>query len=268
MRRRSRSSGTVTSSPNSGRLTVVADPRVANGDAAISSKTTLALATSILATGSAFAASVQFAHVGSAANLHPDDVIVGKAADNQAMHIEVALKMRNSDVLNNFVAAMHAQPGKVAPMDSANFLANHAPTMERAQAVGADAVIDARSDVAAQLHDWVGTQGPTVVIDATGSPAAIRSAFDFVAAAGRIVIVGISDRDVAVPVIAYSRKELTVLGSRNSVRMFPEAIQLVRQTQDKIRSIITHLVTLGSAPDIIELALAHPEVVEKAVILF
>src|SRR5262249_4095368 len=98
---------------------------------------TLALATSlVLATGSAFAAaSAQFAHVGTAANLHPDDFIVGNAAGNQAVHVEVALKMRNPDVLKNFVAALHAQPGKVAPMDSEHFLANHAPTMERAQAV-------------------------------------------------------------------------------------------------------------------------------------
>jgi subtilase family serine protease len=99
-------------------------------------RTSLALATLLaLGTGSVFAASAQFAHVGTAANLHPDDFIVGKAADNQAVHVEVALKMRNSDVLNNFVSALHAQPGKVAPMDSDHFLANHAPTMERAQAV-------------------------------------------------------------------------------------------------------------------------------------
>ena len=51
------------------------------------------------------------------------------------MHIEVALKMRNPDQLNNFVAAMHAQPGKIAPMDESRFLTDHAPTMERAQAV-------------------------------------------------------------------------------------------------------------------------------------
>jgi len=98
-------------------------------------RTTLALATTLaFASGSAFAMGTQFAHVGSAANLHPDDFIVGNAG-NQAVHIEVALKMRNPDVLKNFVAALHAQPGKIAPMDSEHFLANHAPTAERAQAV-------------------------------------------------------------------------------------------------------------------------------------
>ena len=100
-------------------------------------RTSLVLATLLaLGTGSAaLAAGSQFAHVGTAANIHPDDLIVGKTADSQSMHIEVALKMRNADMLRNFVAAMHAQPGKVAPMDSERFLADHAPTMERAQAV-------------------------------------------------------------------------------------------------------------------------------------
>jgi PKD repeat protein len=99
-------------------------------------RTSLTLATLLaLGTGAAFAATSQVAHVGTAANIHPDDFIVGKTADNQTMHIEVALKMRNRDMLENFVAAMHAQPGKVAPMESERFLADHAPTMARAQAV-------------------------------------------------------------------------------------------------------------------------------------
>src|SRR3954451_3173252 len=99
-------------------------------------RTSLVLATLLaLGTGAAFAATAQVAHVGTAANIHPDDFIVGKTADSQTMHVEVALKMRNRDMLENFVAAMHAQPGKVAPMDSARFLSDHAPTAERAQAV-------------------------------------------------------------------------------------------------------------------------------------
>ncbi|HEX4479909.1 MAG TPA: PKD domain-containing protein [Rudaea sp.] len=98
-------------------------------------RTSLTLATSFVFATGAFAAGAQFAHVGSAANIHPDDLIVGTTAANQAMHIEVALKMRNADVLNNFIAAMHAQPGKIAPMDSDRFLSDHAPSMARAQAV-------------------------------------------------------------------------------------------------------------------------------------
>jgi L-gulonate 5-dehydrogenase len=140
--------------------------------------------------------------------------------------------------------------------------------LERAAAVGADKVVDARGDWVSEIRRWFGGDGPTVVIDATGSPAAIRSAFDVVSAAGRIVIVGISDRDVAVPVITYSKKELAVFGSRNSVRMFPEALKLVRENQSKVRTIITHRIELKDASDVIELALAKPEVVEKAVILF
>jgi threonine dehydrogenase-like Zn-dependent dehydrogenase len=50
--------------------------------------------------------------------------------------------------------------------------------------------------------------------------------------------------------------------------MFPEALKLVRENQSKVRTIITHRIELKDASDVIELALAKPEVVEKAVILF
>ena len=103
-------------------------------------RTSLVLATLLaLGTGGAASAagsqSVGHARIGSAANLHPDDLIVGSVPAGQAIHIEVALKMRNPDQLTNFVAAMHAQPGKIAPMEGERFLADHAPTIARAQAV-------------------------------------------------------------------------------------------------------------------------------------
>src|ERR1700712_4769357 len=103
-------------------------------------RTSLVLAT-LLALGSSCAASAlgaEFsghARIGSAANIHPDDLIVGSVQGTQSMHIEVALKLRNPGQLDNFVAAMHAQPGKIAPMEQDRFLADHAPSMERAQAV-------------------------------------------------------------------------------------------------------------------------------------
>ncbi|HEX3896644.1 MAG TPA: PKD domain-containing protein, partial [Rudaea sp.] len=103
-------------------------------------RTSLVLAT-LLALGTAGAAAAAgadfagHAKIGNPANIHPDDLILGSVSGSQSMHIEVALKMRNPDQLNNFIAAMHAQPGKLAPMDESRFLADHAPAMERAQAV-------------------------------------------------------------------------------------------------------------------------------------
>lgn len=140
--------------------------------------------------------------------------------------------------------------------------------LRTAAANGAELTVDGRSDVASALSAWTGGQGPAVVFDASGSTRAVRQAFDIVAAAGRIVIVGISGNELSVPMNTYTRKELTVLGSRNSARMFPEAIATVSRFKDEIRSIISHRIGLEDVQSTIELALSHPDQVEKAIVRF
>jgi len=138
--------------------------------------------------------------------------------------------------------------------------------LRTASANGADLTVDGRSDVASALSTWTGGQGPSVIFDASGSVRAVRQAFDIVAAAGRIVIVGISGNELSVPMNTYTRKELTVFGSRNSARMFPEAIATVSRFKDEIRSVISHRIGLEDVQSTIELALSRPDQVEKAIV--
>lgn len=137
-----------------------------------------------------------------------------------------------------------------------------------ARALGAEVVVDTTGE---QLEEaviaWTGGDGAAVVFDATGVPSVIRAAVDVVASTGRIVIVGISTREVSLPVIAFTRKELTVLGSRNNVGVFGEAVDLVRRNQEKARALITHRFSLDQAPEAIEFALTHPSDVEKVMVL-
>ena len=142
------------------------------------------------------------------------------------------------------------------------------PRLERSLAIGAEIAVSGPGNVEDAMRQWTGGIGPTVIVDTTGAPAVIRRAYDLVAAAGRIVLVGISNRDVSVPVISYSRKELSVFGSRNSVDMFPKAIALIHSIQREVEMVITHNITLLEIPDVIELALAKPEIMEKAVVHF
>jgi L-gulonate 5-dehydrogenase len=139
--------------------------------------------------------------------------------------------------------------------------------LERARANGAQVLLDTRSDIADAVSEWTAGEGVTLIIEASGAPAAIQSAVRVVAAAGRIVIIGISDKDVVLPVAAFTRKELTVLGSRNSVGIFGQAVDIVRANQEKVRDLVTHRIGLNEVEETIALALAHPEVVEKAVVM-
>lgn len=72
-------------------------------------------------------------------------------------------------------------------------------------------------------------EGAPVVIEATGSVGAMESTPDLVAAGGRIVIVGLIKRGVGVtfPGLDFTRKEMTILGSRTSVGCFPESLELL-----------------------------------------
>ena len=80
------------------------------------------------------------------------------------------------------------------------------------------------------LLDWVlertDGDGMPVVIEATGNTAAMEQTVDLVAAGGRIVILGLVKQGVTVtlPGLDFTRKEMTIVGSRASVNCFPEAL--------------------------------------------
>ena len=82
--------------------------------------------------------------------------------------------------------------------------------------------------------------GVSLVIEATGVASSTRNAIRLVANAGRIVQVGISQQDVAVPITEWTFKELDLLGSRNSLNLIPEGLQLLARHEEAARSLITH----------------------------
>jgi L-gulonate 5-dehydrogenase len=136
-----------------------------------------------------------------------------------------------------------------------------------AKELGADAVAEAgKDDVPMLIKEWSNGDGPAVAVDATGAPAVIRAAIDAVAPAGRVVIVGISEGEVSIPVITFSRKELTVLGSRNNAGVFGAALDLVQRLNDQLRVLITHRYDLSQAQDALTLALDHPQHAQKVLL--
>ena len=85
------------------------------------------------------------------------------------------------------------------------------------------------AEIAPRVREWAGDEGPPVVIEAIGVPEAVRGAVDMVATAGRVVIVGLSDREVSLPIGAFPFRELDVLGSSCcSAEEFAQAAELVR----------------------------------------
>jgi 2-desacetyl-2-hydroxyethyl bacteriochlorophyllide A dehydrogenase len=120
----------------------------------------------------------------------------------------------------------------------------------------------------ATILERTGGEGMPVVIEATGNPRAMEQSVDLVAAGGRIVIVGLVKQGVQVslPGLDFTRKEMTIVGSRASVNCFPEALQLLAEGKIAYPKIATQL-SLWDAPDIFADLAEHPGKVHKVVLM-
>lgn len=111
-------------------------------------------------------------------------------------------------------------------------------------------------------------EGMPVVIEATGNPQAMEQTVDLVAAGGRIVIVGLVKQgvNVTLPGLDFTRKEMTIVGSRASVNCFPESLQLLAEGKIRYPKVATSF-SLWDAPLIFEDLADHPGKVHKAVLI-
>ena len=136
-------------------------------------------------------------------------------------------------------------PASAAPRCCSSIGSRAASTVRAA--IGADGVHSGEeADVTALAREWAGAEGPPVVIDATGDPGAIRSAVEMVAGAGRVVIAGISHKEVSLPIGAFTAKELDVLGtSCCSADEFREAARIVAARSADVQGLITRRVRPG-----------------------
>jgi L-gulonate 5-dehydrogenase len=136
-----------------------------------------------------------------------------------------------------------------------------------AAAAGADVLHVGETGAVRAALEWSDGDGPAVVVDCTGAPAAIADAVTMVAPAGRVVVVGISHQQVALPVDAFTRKELDLLGSTVCTAAdFAEAVRLVGRHRVQVERLVTHQVPLADAPAAVEHALHHPGEVLKLVV--
>lgn len=110
--------------------------------------------------------------------------------------------------------------------------------------------------------------GADIVIEATGNPKAVESTIALVAAGGRVVIVGLVKQGVGVtfPGLDFTRKEVNLLGSRNSVTCFPEAIALLASGAVKYPRVATTLPLWESVPVFAQLH-QNPAALHKAVLV-
>ncbi len=81
---------------------------------------------------------------------------------------------------------------------------------------------------------------PNVVIEAVGNPKTLEQSLEIVSPAGRVVFVGWTSESPRLRPDFFLRKELELLGSRNSCGIFPEVVGFYSRNLDKVRRLVTH----------------------------
>ncbi len=80
----------------------------------------------------------------------------------------------------------------------------------------------------------------SVFFEATGNASCTKMTTTLVAHAGRIVLVGWNKGPVEIDTVTLMRKEIDLLGSRNSINAFPAVLRLLADGVIDTNSLITH----------------------------
>ena len=113
---------------------------------------------------------------------------------------------------------------------------------------GASAGILANADTDASIAAATIGDGFSLVFDATGNRQSMERGFDFVAHAGRYVLVSVVKDPIVFSDADFHRKEMTLLGSRNAlVDDFETVIAAIRAGAVPTGDLVTHRTTLRHA---------------------
>jgi L-gulonate 5-dehydrogenase len=124
-----------------------------------------------------------------------------------------------------------------------------------AQSLGATPLQGDESALVDAVAQTTGGEMADVVFEATGVAACTRMTTSLVAQAGRIVLIGWNKGPVEIDTVTLMRKEVDLLGSRNSVNAFPAVLQLLAAGVVDVQTMITHrfgLTEAGAALEILD----------------
>ncbi len=119
-----------------------------------------------------------------------------------------------------------------------------------ARRFGADFCIHgATEEVGVRVAALTDGEGAAAVYEATGNPSVMAQALDYAAAGGTVVLAGITGKPIAIDGLLVTKKELSILGSRNAAGEFPAVLRLMAEGRLHQREMITRHVPLAEAPE-------------------
>jgi 2-desacetyl-2-hydroxyethyl bacteriochlorophyllide A dehydrogenase len=124
-----------------------------------------------------------------------------------------------------------------------------------AQSLGATPLQGDEAALSEAVAQATGGEMAAVVFEATGVAACTRMTTALVGQAGKIVLIGWNKGPVEVDTVTLMRKEVDLLGSRNSLNAFPAVLRLLADGVVDANTMITHrfeLAEAGAALDILD----------------
>jgi len=120
--------------------------------------------------------------------------------------------------------------------------------LNKALAMGADMVINSgEEDLLSKVLELTDGEGAGVVFEATGISSIMSLTQDLVAAGGMIVIVGLTSKEVSFNGNNFTKREMTIHGSRNSIDAFPPVLQLMKEKKLHESELLTKKIRFDDA---------------------
>lgn len=128
-----------------------------------------------------------------------------------------------------------------------------------AESLGASATVLADQSQRARLNS-LAPDGFDIVVDATGIPAVLETAFEYAKPRGKIWVFGVTPVGTFVKFPAYEvfRRDLKIIGSFAVNRTFPQSIALIQSGAVQVEPLISHQLPLNDFVRGIELAEKDP----------
>jgi len=132
--------------------------------------------------------------------------------------------------------------------------------LDIARKMGADMVVNSKHDnLQKKAEEWTNGIGPHAVFEAVGLPQTLESAVSIVSDAGRVVVVGVTNEKFCIYGVDVTKKELSIIGSRNNLDQFKAALNYLTMHQTTARNLISNRFPFSQVEGAFEHADQNPE---------
>lgn len=175
---------------------------------------------------------------------------------------ETALVLGTGTIGLTIIDVLKSRGVNVIAADLAEF------RLEKAKLVGADVIIDSsKQPLRDTVLELTNGEGAGFVFDATGSAKMMGFTEELVAAAGTITLIGLTNDKVQYTGLNFTKREMNIHGSRNSVNAFDPLLDLMAADKLHQQVLITHKFSIDDATEEFRYVYDHQATQVKAVMV-